>query len=251
MALVGSGRPGSNPNRPHTRQPGQTQDDVTAQAEGQAAADTGVDFTQPDLPGGFRQIGAAKVSVGDVGKITALAEAFRTFRGFESRIVNPITNEVDRTVIAAGQEVLGFQGIPFTQGRQVRQEFRDALESRIRIESGAAVPEAEIDRMMDRLFPAVFDTDQAIRSKLKRTGRFFSGSLTLFDVGRGILSPSTVNAANAHLKRTAAGTPTQPTGATTTRTFDELSEVDTSEFTTLAELEAYNAEVRRALGGGQ
>ena len=234
---------------------GQTQEQATGQAAAREQEDTGVDFVQPNLPDGFRQVGAAKVSVGDVGKIASLTEAFRTFKGFESRIINPVTNEIDRTIIATGQEVAGFQGVPFTEGRQVRQEFRDALESRIRIESGAAVPEEEITRMMDRLFPSVFDSDQAIRSKLRRTGRFFAGAVSLFDVGRGILSQSTISATNKHLRDTASGVGSPPAAAAAAptgpvlfggRTVDELVGTDTSQMT-LKQRRVHNALLREAL----
>lgn len=71
---------------------------------------------------------------------------------------------------------MGPQGMPFTEGRQARQLILDAVEAKLRAESGAAVPETEVLRMAQRFFPNPFDRDESIRSKMRRLRSFLEGT---------------------------------------------------------------------------
>lgn len=82
---------------------------------------------------------------------------------------------VNRGRLAASNTPLG--GVPGTEGRTMNALFLDALEGKIRIESGAAVPEAEVQRGAARFRPSVFDRDDTIRTKLAMLRRFAESTL--------------------------------------------------------------------------
>jgi len=71
--------------------------------------------------------------------------------------------------------------MPWTAGREARSLIDDALEGKIRIESGAAVPDPEVKRAAIRFRPSVFDTPQLIRLKLDRLERYLSGTVEKLD----------------------------------------------------------------------
>ena len=55
----------------------------------------------------------------------------------------------------------------------------------MRLESGAAVPEAEVKRAFETFAPNPLDSDATIQSKLGRMKEFFSGAQTEIGQGRG------------------------------------------------------------------
>jgi hypothetical protein len=71
--------------------------------------------------------------------------------------------------------------VPWTQGREMNSYIMDALEGKIRVESGAAVPDPEIERMALRFKPGVFDTKKAIVNKVKRLRNYLKGTIEVLD----------------------------------------------------------------------
>jgi hypothetical protein len=142
------------------------------------------------LPPGWQVVGENRkaIPVGDAAKISVLQGARTTFDGVKKRLLNP-DGSVNRSLVTSMGAAL-----PFTAGRQVRQEYLDVLEARIRAESGAAVPDTEITRLAERLLPSPLDSDEAVLSKMQRVDQFINGSLELADIGRGILSDKSISA---------------------------------------------------------
>ena len=66
-------------------------------------------------------------------------------------------------------------------GREATSLINNALEAKVRIESGAAVPEQEIVRMAVRFKPSVFDTERQAKNKMNRLARFLSGAIEILD----------------------------------------------------------------------
>lgn len=81
--------------------------------------------------------------------------------------------------------VLGMS-VPWTEGRQRRQEFLDALSAQLRAETGAAATPAELENMAERYLPAVGDTDEAVASKLDRLEKVLEKGIGLTDPARNV-----------------------------------------------------------------
>lgn len=62
---------------------------------------------------------------------------------------------------------LGTKGVPFTDGRKIRAKVMNAVQAQLRAESGAAVPEEEVERAAERFLPTPLDTAQGRIDKLR------------------------------------------------------------------------------------
>jgi hypothetical protein len=71
--------------------------------------------------------------------------------------------------------------IPFTQGREANSLVLNAIEAKLRAESGAAVPEEEVTRMMKKFVPDILDNDKTIKSKVRRLKLFLGGTVEIID----------------------------------------------------------------------
>ena len=87
-----------------------------------------------------------------------------------------LNGEIDRTNIASSAVSL-----PGTQGRTLNVLLKDAIEAKIRAESGAAVPETEVVRAAERFRPSMFDSDETIRVKRLLLQQFLAGTFDKFD----------------------------------------------------------------------
>lgn len=93
---------------------------------------------------------------------------------------------VNRGVLADAQTwgvpgiaALQVNGVPFSQGKDLRSYMMNAVEGKLRLESGAAVPEQEVLRIAQRFIPAMTDSDATIKQKLDRLDEFMAGTLSL------------------------------------------------------------------------
>jgi len=59
------------------------------------------------------------------------------------------------------------KGLPFSKGRNARSLFLNAINAQLRAESGAAVPEEEVQRAFERFVPQLADDDATKRSKIE------------------------------------------------------------------------------------
>lgn len=84
--------------------------------------------------------------------------------------------KVDRQIIL-GMATPGMAGVPGTNSRLAYSYIYNAVEAKLRAESGAAVPESEVQRMAKRFVPSPLDNDQTIKSKVDRLEEFLKGSL--------------------------------------------------------------------------
>lgn len=79
-------------------------------------------------------------------------------------------------------------GFPFSKGREAKSYILNAMESKIRIESGAAVPDQEIERLALRFMPHPFDSDELVLSKLQRMEEYLSGAIEKLDPNKNYSS---------------------------------------------------------------
>lgn len=74
---------------------------------------------------------------------------------------------------------------PYTKGRELSTYILDAVEAKLRAESGAAVPEPEVKRAAKRFIPQVADNDSTIKVKIDNLERFLKGTSDKINRGRG------------------------------------------------------------------
>ena len=84
--------------------------------------------------------------------------------------------------------------VPGTEGRLVGSYYFNALNAKLRAESGAAVPEEEVKRAMRTFMPNALDNDNTAKEKQRRLHQFMSTALTNVDpTGRLIPADAELN----------------------------------------------------------
>jgi len=71
--------------------------------------------------------------------------------------------------------------LPGTDGRIHRNRIKDALQAKLRAETGAAAPDSEVKNLMQRFMPSSFDSDAEVIDKLNRMKNFVNGILARTD----------------------------------------------------------------------
>ena len=66
-----------------------------------------------------------------------------------------------------------------SQARIARSAMRNAVEAKLRIETGAAATEPEVERTLARFMPTIADTKESAKFKLDELEKFFKSSLSL------------------------------------------------------------------------
>lgn len=72
-------------------------------------------------------------------------------------------------------------GTPGTQGRELRNKMEFGIQAITRSETGAAMPESEVDNTRERFMPSPFDSKETIQLKLDMFDEFITGTLKLID----------------------------------------------------------------------
>lgn len=81
-------------------------------------------------------------------------------------------------------------GTPGTRGRELRTLLLDAVEAKLRAESGAAVPEPEVKRAAKRFIPNPMDSANNVKIKLDNLEAYLKGTAAKINKGRGGDKPS-------------------------------------------------------------
>jgi hypothetical protein len=126
--------------------------------------------------------GGAKMSPEEATKYTALDEGSRDIENAIG-VLAP-EGKVNEMGVVSGQSFLGAGGVPFTEGRQARQQMQRGIEAILRAMTGAAAPESEVDRYMGMFFPSPTDSDAAAVEKLETARRWVDGIKGQMRVGR-------------------------------------------------------------------
>ena len=111
-------------------------------------------------------------------RIESIRQGLRIIRDVRKRFIRP-DGSIDRTLVATT-----FFSLPGTEGRQRGQELANALEAKLRADSGAAVKDSEIKRLMKTFLPDPLDSNEGIVSKFDRMDEFLSGALDVLSEGR-------------------------------------------------------------------
>ena len=72
-------------------------------------------------------------------------------------------------------------GLPKSEGREAKAYLLNAMEGKIRIESGAAVPDQEMERLALRFMPSLLDSDKLVKAKLNRLEGYLNGVVEKLD----------------------------------------------------------------------
>lgn len=115
------------------------------------------------------------MNVGDAAKAQMLQQGIRDVDAFESMLIKP-GGAIDRELLVTMTGKL-----PGSTGRMAYSKVYNAIEARLRAESGAAVPDTEVKRMADRFVPSPLDNDATIRDKVQRLREFLAGALDKVD----------------------------------------------------------------------
>lgn len=76
-------------------------------------------------------------------------------------------------------------GTAGTRGRELRTLLLDAVEAKLRAESGAAVPEPEVKRAAKRFIPSPLDSANNVKIKLDNLEAYLKGTAAKINTGRG------------------------------------------------------------------
>lgn len=98
----------------------------------------------------------------------------------EAKTVIMPNGKLDRTAVLTGGFTLNPwskepAGLPFSQGREAYQKMNRVLFAKLRLESGAAVPDTELYRYAQAYLPKIGDSETAIKSKLESIDKFING----------------------------------------------------------------------------
>ena len=86
------------------------------------------------------------------------------------------TYPIDRQLILTME-----YNVPFSKGRTLRSQYEDAIQTKLRLETGAAAPQPEVKNVMDRFMPTSLDSDETIIDKMQRFEKYFNTALELAD----------------------------------------------------------------------
>ena len=134
------------------------------------------DATNPALgvtpiPGGPKD----KESGESAGKIQMLRTAETALEGASNLVFNEDGSPNWKNIAMAGSNV------PKTEGRELRNQMEFGIQAITRLETGAAMPESEVNNTRERFQPSVFDSPETIKLKMEMFNDFITGTIKLFD----------------------------------------------------------------------
>jgi len=127
------------------------------------------------IPGGP----ATKLTPEGAGKAALLKESERAVADAK-KILFDDQNQLDRAAVASGA-----MGLPFSDGRLARERIKLSVESTLRLITGAAAPESEVERYTEMFTPSTMDSDEAARTKIQALERFIQDASAGLAEGRG------------------------------------------------------------------
>lgn len=135
------------------------------------------------IPGGPAATKAAaaedpKQSPENAGKIAMGRQAIEGI-GTTRGIIFDKDGNLNRALVGAMNLPI-VAGLPGnSQARIARSAMRNAVEAKLRIETGAAATEPEVERTLARFMPTVADTKESAKFKMDELEKFFKSSLSI------------------------------------------------------------------------
>lgn len=109
----------------------------------------------------------------DAAKVSMANNALNDVNQVKKMLTGP-DGSIDLTTLMTAN-----MNVPGTKGRQVRNLMKNAIEAQLRLESGAAVPDSEVERALDRFMPSALDDQETKKQKLDQLSTLLSGNLSL------------------------------------------------------------------------
>ena len=144
--------------------------------------------------------GMTPENAGKVAMAQQAVQGIDTVRG----IVFDKEGKMNRGLIGAMNLPI-VSGLPGnSQARIARSAIRNAVEAKLRIETGAAATESEVERTLARFLPTIADTPDSAKFKLDELDKFFRSSLSLT---KGVAKPAATGGAQQRMRFDAQGNP--------------------------------------------
>ena len=128
----------------------------------------------------------------DRAKVGAMFNAMNNIDEIEQIIFNE-AGEMNRGVLAAKD-----LNVPFSKGRELKALVLDTIDPILRTESGAAVPEQEVTRGIQRYVPTSLDTPETAKTKL----RLLRNRVEAFNVALRGVDPANEEAMQEMIRKT-------------------------------------------------
>lgn len=143
---------------------------------------------------------AAEITIQDrkftpeqAGRVSAINRAINDLDQAKGLLVKP-DGTIDRATLFSANT---FGGLPFSKGRDVNRYIEDAVETKLRLETGAAANKDEIKRIAKRFKPSQGDADMTIIGKFDQLHAFMRDAFNVLDPTgevRGRISPQSAGA---------------------------------------------------------
>jgi hypothetical protein len=154
-----------------------------ARSGGGAPAPSGYRFQQDGsleaIPGGP----AGKLSAESAGKVALVKQGEMDVKRFSDLIT--VKDEKGNITGYDRKKIAGLNTYFAPGARKERSTLYNAINAKLRIESGAAVPPAEVKAALETFRPSTLDSDATIKSKLDRLDEFFGIAKQEIGQGRG------------------------------------------------------------------
>ena len=144
----------------------------------------GIEYTQPVNPFNNEPMGPERVTkplqplagtaAGQVGMLQSGQDALNKAKAI--LMPNGVIDKQSYKILAQSTA-----NIPWSEGRHYNGLIADTIEGKLRLESGAAVPKEEVERIGGRFKPSPMDSPATIQDKLDRLERFNRGTVELLD----------------------------------------------------------------------
>ena len=123
-----------------------------------------------------------KQTVESAGKVATAKSGISAIQQARSLIVKE-DGTVDRKIVASMQRIpgVGIQGVPFTKGRELRSNYWNALDAKVRAMTGAAITKDEQPLYEMMFLPSPLDSDEHIKSKMDMLENFLSSFSSSID----------------------------------------------------------------------
>ena len=127
----------------------------------------------------------AAMNPGQAAQVAMMEQGSKNIDDFSAKIFVPTGDpsapvRLNKSLLANVNLPLGSIG---GEARESRTAIRNAIEARLRLESGAAVPETEVDRALDRFMPKPWDSVESAQYKLGQLKQFFGSAISMTKAG--------------------------------------------------------------------
>lgn len=122
-----------------------------------------------------RQAGASAQTPERAAKTQMVEQAVDTLAQVEKRLFDP-DGSPNRSLILGMNAPAMARNFVGGEPRETRIMILDAIEAKLRAESGAAVPESEVERAAERFMPSVTDAPETIRTRMRLLREFLKGT---------------------------------------------------------------------------